>query len=295
MKRFLLIIGVVFTACNSGAQELVALPFENVPNVEWQGGEKSYFSDIWNTQVITNISEPSMEVFRAPKEKANGTAVVIAPGGALYGLSIESEGNQVARWLNERGITAFVLRYRLVPTGKDGIAEVSHLGQTNPQKIEEAVLPVLPYSIKDGLTAITHIRKNASDYAVNPAKIGFMGFSAGGAVTMGVAENYSENSKPNFVVPVYPWTTVKAVSKPREDAPPLLVVCASDDPLDLAGGSIELYTVWLEANKSAALHMYSKGGHGFGMRKNGLPSDNWIFRFYDWAIAEGLTTQTTPN
>ena len=122
-----------------------------------------------------------------------------------------------------------------------------------------------------------------------------MGFSAGGAVTMGVAYNYDKENRPDFIVPVYPWTTALPVQVAPKDAPPMLVICASDDPLGLASGSIELYSSWLTAQKTVGLHMYAKGGHGFGMKKQNLPSDNWIQLFYDWSIAEGITPELSQK
>ncbi|GMN07229.1 alpha/beta hydrolase [Croceitalea sp. MTPC5] len=283
----------LFLATVVASQEIVTLPNESIDGVSWKNPEKEYYSDIWKTQVVTNVSEPTMQVFRPSAENNTGTAVIVAPGGGLFAHSINSEGNDVAKWLIEKGITAFVLKYRLVPTGEDGVADISQLAETNPQKIGERVATVLPHSIQDGLNAILHVRENAQMYAIDPNKIGFMGFSAGGAVTMGIAYNYKKTSRPDFLVPVYPWTDVMPIQKPKIDSPPMLIVCASDDPLGLAKGSVELYTSMLGANKSIGLHMYSKGGHGFGMRKNGLPSDSWISRFYDWALAEGLTQKKT--
>lgn len=272
------------------AQEIVKLPNEEGPPIEWKTPENQYFSNIWGVDVVTNVSEPSMQVFR-PKDDINtGTSVIIAPGGGLFALSINSEGNDVAKWLNEKGITAFVLKYRLVPTGKDGVAEIENEAPKEPEKFMERVHTVLPYSIKDGLNAIKHVRDNATTYGIDPNKIGFMGFSAGGAVTVGVAYNYTEESKPNFLVPVYYWSDVVPLEKPKDDAPPLFLVCASDDPLGLAAGTIALYSSWLEAKKSVALQMYSKGGHGFGMRKQGLPSDTWIERFYEWSKTQNLVS-----
>jgi len=280
MKRIILLLCLI--ASNFiVAQEIVQLPHEKIAGTTWEGDEKSYFSKIWNNEVVTNVSVPTMEVFR-PKNP-NGVSVIVAPGGGLYALSIKSEGTAVAKWLNEQGVTAFVLKYRLVPTGDDGVQEISDEAATNPARIGERVAPVLPYSYADGLSAIQHVRENAESYRLNPKKIGFMGFSAGGAVTMGVAYNYDGTNRPDFLVPVYPWTLVMPVQEAPADAPPMLVICASDDPLDLAGGSIELYSSWLKANKSVAIQMYAKGGHGFGMGKQGLPSDDWIKRFHEWA------------
>ena len=285
MKNSLIIL---FSFLNIGialSQEIIELPYKDDGQIKWIGDEKEYFSEIWQTQVVTNVSIPTMQVFKPDASKSNGTSVIIAPGGALYALSINSEGNDVAKWLNEKGITAFVLKYRLVPTGEDGVQEVMQIGD----KIMESVAPVLPLSVEDGMAAVSYVRKNAESLDINPQKIGFMGFSAGGAVTMGVGYNYSKDSRPDFLVPVYPWTSAMPVKECRSDAPPMLIICATDDPLDLASGSIELYSSYLKAEKNIALHMYSKGGHGFGMRKQGFPSDSWISRFYDWALAEGFT------
>ncbi|WP_299531257.1 alpha/beta hydrolase [Ulvibacterium sp.] len=286
MKKITLLVSC-FISIQLMAQEIVELPHETPKDISWEGPEKQYHSKIWDNEVVTNVSTPTMRVFRP--ENPNGTSVIVAPGGGLYALSILSEGNHVAEWLNKKGITAFVLKYRLVPTGEDGVKEITDLGNTNPMEIGRRVQPVLPLSIADGLAAITHVRENATKYKIDANKIGFMGFSAGGAVTMGVGYNYTEGNRPDFLVPVYPWTTVLPPNDAPTDAPPMLIVCATDDPLGLASGSIELYSKWFSAKKPVGLHMYAKGGHGFGMKEQGLPSDSWIQRFYDWSIAEGIT------
>ena len=287
MKKISLLFSFFLIVQIGLAQEFIEIPFEKSKTVKWENEERQYFSDIWNTEVVTNVSVPTLQVFQP--EKPNGTSVIIAPGGALYAHSINSEGRNVAKWLADKGITAFVLKYRLVPTGKDAVQEVSDDGKNNPARIAERVAPVLPLSVADGLSAISYVRQNAEKYQLDPNKIGFMGFSAGGAVTMGVAYNYTEANRPNFIVPVYAWTSAYPIQEAPENAPDLLVICASDDPLGLAPGSIEIYNSWLKAGYIPELHMYAKGGHGFGMKKQGLPSDNWIQRFYDWSVAQGIT------
>jgi len=293
MKHIILLLLCLSAANFTAAQEIIQIPHEKAVGTTWEGNEKAYFSKVWQNEVVTNVSVPTMEVFR-PKAP-NGVSVIIAPGGGLYGLSIKSEGTDVAKWLNEQGITAFVLKYRLVPTGEDGVQELSDDAATNPARIGERVAPVLPYSYADGLAAIKYVREHADNYKLDATKIGFMGFSAGGAVTMGVAYNYDETNRPDFLVPVYPWTLVMPVQETPKDAPPMLVICSSDDPLGLAPGSIELYSSWLKANKPVALQMYAKGGHGFGMNKQGLPSDDWIERFHEWAIAQDLIIPSTAE
>lgn len=289
-KAMRITICIVLLYCgNLFGQEIITLPKTNDADIKWVGSEKEFFSQTWSTQVVTNVSQPTMQVFRPKEETNTGAAVIVAPGGGLYALSIVSEGTAVAEWLADKGVTAFVLKYRLVPTGEDGVAEVM---STPPATVLEKAGDLLPFAVNDGLNAIAHVRQNATSYGINPNKIGFLGFSAGGAVTMGVGYNYSEENRPNFLVPVYPWTDAQPVWPPKDDAPPMLIVCASDDPLGLAKGSVELYTAMLEAKRNVSLIMYSKGGHGFGMRSQGLPSDTWIERFHDWALSENLIPKT---
>lgn len=270
------------------AQEIIALPYDDPGNIQWAESPKEYYSKIWQTKVITNVSQPTLQVFR-PATKANGTGIIIAPGGGLYALSIEKEGKDVARWLNQKGITAFVLSYRLVPSGEDGVKEFQDLGNKSGEKIA----PVLPLSIADGLTAVSYVREHARDLGVSEDKIGFMGFSAGGSVTMGVAFNSNENNMPDFLVPVYAWMSILGEYETPEEAPPMAVVCASNDQMLLARESVKLYFEWQDAGVPTELHMYSKGGHGFGMRKQNLPSDTWLERVYEWAVAEGLIATPT--
>jgi len=290
MKTPILFLVSLLFILSVRAQEIINLPHKSPENVQWEGGEKAFFSKIWNTEVVCNVSTPSMEIFRPDASVANGTSVVIAPGGGLYALSIESEGNMVAKWLNDKGITAFVLKYRLVPTGEDGVQELNETSSNNVDEFIRLVDGVMPYSVADGLTAVQYVREHAEELGVHKNKIGFMGFSAGGAVTQGVAYEGKGATRPDFIVPVYSWTSAMPVQKAPENPPLMLVICASDDPLGLATGSIELYNSWLAADQKAELHMYSKGGHGFGMKTQGLPSDSWIGRFYDWGVAENIIT-----
>lgn len=275
---------LIVISSSISAQEIIPLPYDDPGEIVWENAEKQYFSEVWKTTVVTNVSAPRMEVFRPQDGLANGTSVIVAPGGGFYALSIESEGDAVARWLAEKGITAFVLKYRLVPTGEDGVRELSDRGE----RLMDDVEPLIPLAIADGLSAIAYVRKHADRFGLDPARIGLMGFSAGGTVTVGVALRYSPDTRPDFIVPVYPWVSAFADPVVPRDAPPIFIVCASDDALGLARESVELYSAWHGAGISAALHMYARGDHGFGMRKNGLPSDRWIERFHEWLIAEEL-------
>src|SRR5262249_26433151 len=200
---FVVLFGIL--AVSVKAQKLVRLYPGDPPGSEKrENREKQYFSSIWNTEVVTNVSQPSLAVYAPDASVANGTAVVICPGGAFFALSINSEGIDVAKWLAAKGVTAFVLRYRLVRTGEDGVKEVM-TRIADPQKMQEATGAVIPLSIADGRAAVSYVRSHAVEYGVSPTRIGLMGFSAGGTVTAAVAFNYTAESRPDFVAPVYAY------------------------------------------------------------------------------------------
>lgn len=126
---------------------------------------------------------------------------------------------------------------------------------------------------------------------MNPDRIGIMGFSVGGTVTASAAYNYTPETRPSFVAPIYlqyEWAIKGTVPS---DAPPMFILAATDDPLGLAPHSVALYSDWTKAKKSAELHLLSKGGHGFGMRKQNLPSDHWIERFAEWLEVQKLLSK----
>jgi acetyl esterase/lipase len=282
------IVSLLVLASAAHAQKVIRLYEGAVPGSEkWTHQEKEYFSTIWNTQVVTNVSQPTLTAYLADPAIRNGTSVIVCPGGAFHALSINSEGIDVAKWLNGKGVTAFVLKYRIVPTGEDGVKEAM-AKINNRQKLDEDNAAVIPMAFADGLAAVSYVRKHATEFGISPTRIGLMGFSAGGTVTASVAFTYTAENRPDFVAPIYAYMgAVKETVVPK-DAPPMFIVAATDDQLGLAADSINLYGKWLAAKKPVELHMYSKGGHGFGMRKQNLPSDQWIERFGDWLQAQGL-------
>ena len=247
--------------------------------------EKNYFSKIWNTEVVSNVTRPSLLLFK-PQGTNTGTAAVICPGGGFMALSIDSEGIGVAKWLAQRGVTAFVLKYRVAHTGDDATQEFTTIF-SDKEKFHALVDPVIPLSIADGLAAVSYVRQHASEYGFSPDRVGIIGFSAGGTVTLGVSLRYSPENRPAFVAPIYPAAgTFKDVAVPA-DAPPIFIAAATDDNLGLAPDSIAVYEKWTAAHIPAELHMYARGGHGFGVRKHGVPADSWIDRFGDWLESQG--------
>jgi acetyl esterase/lipase len=178
------------------------------------------------------------------------------------------------------------LKYRLAHTGEDGTEEFRTL-YANRQKFDETVGKVVPLAVADGLAAVTYVRQHASEWRVAPERVGIIGFSAGGRVVSGVAFHYLPQGRPAFVAPIYAGGEISKDVPVPADAPPMFVAAATDDQLGLAPESVSLYERWTGAHKSAELHLYAKGGHGFGMRKQNLPTDHWIDRFADWLELQG--------
>jgi len=290
MKNRLLICFCVVLAMtaetNAFAGERIPLYPGSAPGSEsWSVSEREYFSEIFNTEVVTNVANPSLEAFLP--EHGNGTSVIIAPGGGFHALSINSEGNDVAAWLNERGIAAFVLRYRLVPSGEDAVAEML---AKPADRTRADMAQVRPLAGADGLAAMRLVRARAQEFGIDPARVGFMGFSAGGSVTLFVALQYDDESKPAFLAPIYAGAGAFDGMTVPDGAPPMFIVAASDDQLGLAPDSVKIYGQWLAAGAPVELHLYASGGHGFGMRHQGLPTDSGIDRFGDWLAASGFLT-----
>ena len=142
-----------------------------------------------------------------------------------------------------------------------------------------------PLVLADGQQAVRVVRRRAADWGLSPQRIGMMGFSAGGRVTESVALQHDADTRPDFAAVIY--GAGKGGPPVPADAPPLFVLCADDD-LMASPRSVRLYSDWKAAGHPVELHIYSKGGHGFGMTKQGLPTDSWIERFGDWLQTQGL-------
>ena len=289
MKTFALrtLCALLFLAPLCAAQDVIPLYPGAAPGSTPENyPEKQYFSKAWNTEIVTNVTMPTLTVFKPSPELRNGTAIVICPGGGFMALSINSEGYDVAKYLAAKGVTAFVLKYRLAHTGDDAAAEFTALF-ADRAKFQETVGKVIPLSVADGIAAVAYVRQHASEWGVSPDRVGIIGFSAGGTVTAGTAFRYAPEGRPAFVAPIYAAAGgFKDVPVPA-DAPPMFIAAATDDSLGLAPDSIALYEKWTGAKKSAELHLYAKGGHGFGMRTQNIPTDHWIDRFADWLELQG--------
>ena len=234
--------------------------------------------------VTRNVTQPTLTAYLPDPSVANGTAIVVCPGGGHHMLSMDTEGEDVATWLTARGVAAFVLKYRLIPTAESeqGFAEqVRFLGS----ELDAPMWAHNPIAVADGKRALQLVRTRVAEWGLNAERIGIVGFSAGGAVALGAATQYDAESRPDFAGLIYAPTWQELVVP--VDAPPVFLLLAANDPI-IKGGSIPFYTAWKNANREAELHIYARGSHGFGMKKQGLPTDHWIERFSEWLQAEGF-------
>jgi acetyl esterase/lipase len=266
---------------------------------KWTQKEAEYDSALLRTKVVCNVVRPTLTAFWPERSKANGTAVILVPGGGFCFLA-KSEGIDEAERLRARGVAVFILKHRLVDTGATAAEFHGALLQAGLRKAVEDIEdrlrrrepPVLPedvhkfsaLAVADGRQAIKAVRAHAGEWGIKPHRIGIMGFSSGGVVATGAATEYDAASRPNYAASIC-GPVLGAVKVPK-DAPPFFICCAGDDPLVPSRNSIRLYSAWNAAGKSAELHIYAKGGHGFGGQ--GLPSDTWIDRFGDWLGQQGF-------
>jgi acetyl esterase/lipase len=273
-------------------------------------------------RTVSNVSDPTLTVFLPDPAIATGTAIVLAPGGAMRVLGIDGNGTQVARWLNAKGIAAFVLKYRTVqqapgarggprggaapgavPGAVPGAApraggtggagappprqelEIRN-ANANPEPNDAALTEAVQMAIADGQAALRLIRRNAKEWKVDPARVGIMGFSAGGGVAVGTALGEKSDAYPDFLMSMYGPSLVD-VNVPAH-APPLFIAVGATH-FNVTNGCLALFAVWKAAGKPAEIHVYDGVSAGFSLARRGLPVDGWIDRAYEWLVARKLT------
>lgn len=274
-KLFLLLILPVF-ALAQPQPEVIPLWKDGAPGFESRKNIPEQAQDYW----VRNINNPSVTVFMPPKEKANGCAVVVAPGGGFRELVYHAEGEQAAEFLNSIGVTVFVLKYRL-PNEENS-----------------------PYSLEnvrqDAYRAIRLVRSRATEFHVDPNRVGMLGFSAGGGVIMMVAFDKGDgdqkapdvidriNGRPNFQMLIYPWG--KAPEKISPDAPPAFLLCANDDEYGCDKVTLDLFQKFRAANVPVEAIFLAKGKHAFNMGdRSPLKTINtWPQRMADWMSDSGF-------
>lgn len=266
-----------------------AIPL-NTGGVENQPAQESWFRQ-WGDPMARNISKATLTPFLADPKKANGTSVIVAPGGGFMWLSMGNEGWEVAQALAARGINAFVLKYRLQPTAdsledfeKQMTQRFADAAKNSGNKSSAPKMPGgnLEDQLEDVEAAYALISSRAKEWNVDLKKLGMMGFSAGAGLTMATTLR-SKKVKLAFISPIYGG--MNEVEVPKE-APPMFVAIAIDD--FLFHGDIGLVKSWYEAKVPVELHLYQNGGHGFGLGNPDRTSNKWFDAYMHWLDVNGF-------
>lgn len=233
---------------------------------------------------LFNVSVPEYTAFLPDAARNTGTAVIIAPGGAFRVLAMDNEGFKAAQWLAERGIAAFVLKYRTVQ-----ITDLSKMMESiQSMSMADAGAP----GVADGIEALRQIRAKAKDYAIDPNRVVFMGFSAGAHLASYVGLAADPAQRPNFVAPIYGAPFGGVPEFPAANAtgalPPYFLALAQDDML-VRKDTMAFHDALVAKGYRPELHLYTAGGHGFGMRPQGTTSDHFIQHLFDWMQSNKLT------
>lgn len=241
---------------------------------------------------LTGVSEPTITLYRPPASRANGCAVMVCPGGGYHILAMDLEGTEVADWLNTIGVTAVLLKYRV------------------PRRD-----PAHPYRapLQDAQRGLRLVRKNAEKWGIDPQRLGILGFSAGGNLTVMAGTHWDETTyesvddadqlscRPDFLVPIYPAYLFDEQDKTRlgpqvrvtEQTPPTFIAIAHDDQ-DRSVYAALFYVALKRAGVPAELHIYSQGGHGYGLRPSDNPVSRWPQRCEDWLRVNGWLDAAAP-
>lgn len=285
-------------AAGTLVMERIARPAEPLAIPLYQGAapgsEKASYPEVWTLafgkeQWVRNVTHPTLTPFLPAKGKETGTAVLVIPGGGFQFVSISNEGWPVAQWLADRGIAAFVLKYRVERTDDNEAAFAKAIMARFQAPRTDAPMPdgmaaTIVLARTDAQTALRMIRGNAKKWNIDPAKIGMVGFSAGAMTTLATTLANDPSAMPAFVAPIYgPMEAVTLAAAP----PPMFAALAADDPLFGKQG-FGLVESWTKAGGSAEMHFYSAGGHGFGAQKKGTTSDLWFDQLITWMKAKGF-------
>jgi acetyl esterase/lipase len=243
---------------------------------------------------LTNVTKPTLTVYRPAKEKDTGAAMLICPGGGYWNLAWDLEGEEVAAWLNSLGMTGIVLKYRV------------------PRRPGQVVELPPPGPLQDAQRALSLVRSKATEWGIDPQRIGMIGFSAGAHLVGATATHFDQRTyeplddidrascRPDFAILAYPgYLVVKDTEdlapyiRIPAETPPFFLAHAGDDTMAKAEHSVVMYLALKRAGVSAELHVYAAGGHGFGVRRSGHPVSTWPERCADWLRAQGMLKAST--
>lgn len=296
-------LGPDLASAQTQAPETIRLWEGRAPGTEaWTYPERVTQTPTGDIQGISNVSEPTITVFVADPDKANGTAVMILPGGGLRGLGWDSSVQQ-ARWFNSLGVTAVILKYRtlqMAPPDTNApprpraqgpgappdmsLARLASDANANPSPDDPALTEVLTMAVSDAEAAMRLMRTNADEWRINPERIGMMGVSAGGGVAVG-ATLLGRESSPAFLISLF-GPALQAVTVP-DYAPPLFIA-VGENHQPVANGLMALHNLWNAAGKPSELHIYSGVRMGLGTWGGSAPVEQWPERLKEWMIAQTL-------
>jgi len=305
MKKLLFYLTLTLVSGSISAQQVIRLFEGRTPDSpETKTEEKVTFSPSGEILSISNVVDPSITIYLPDSQIATGTAVVLCPGGGMRMLGWGNDVIKMAKFLNDRGIAAIGLKYRLysggmpppqrsTPQAQGGMAfnySVTEFDKfikanANPAPGKETTEGVYK-AADDALEALRIIRKHAEEWNINPHKIGFLGFSAGGGVAIAaVVRSQDKESMPNFLATAYGPSLIDVIVPPSA---PNLFICTNADHTNVAAGCLALFLEWKKAGIPAELHIYGNGKGGFGIDKQGQDSDTWSESFLTWLTTQGF-------
>lgn len=262
------------------------------------GSEASVVEEVWERagngqRTVRNVTRPTITPFLPDPAKATGAAVIVVPGGGFKSLAMDNEGWPIAQWFADRGVVAFVLKYRLNETPADSQKFASELMELFRGALSgTGPLPDLrePRATQDAIRAMIVVRRNARRWNIDPSRIGMIGFSAGAMTTLDATLSARSQERPAFIGYVYgPMVPVAVPS----DAPPMFAAISLDDRLFGRQG-FGVIENWLKAGRPVELHAYEKGGHGFGMGRPGTTSTLLMDQFLAWMKSSGWLDWKQP-
>jgi endo-1,4-beta-xylanase len=284
LKFYVGVIFVIFALCGisaMGQEKVVYLWPNGAPGSEGKNTEEVVRINQYGEHIVSNVHHPSITLYLPTKDKATGAAVIVIPGGGHSELWMDHEGYRVAEWLSDHGVAAFVLKYRLA-------------------REKGSTYTVEGTELADVQRAIRTVRARSSEWGIDPARLGVMGFSAGGELATLASSRYDlgnvssmdstdrQSSKPSFQALFYP--AIPPNMQVSKETPPAFLACGDNDR-EIAKGVTELYLAFKRAGVSTELHIYAKTGHGFGLREsNPPPLSGWPQLFLEWMATEGLLT-----